>query len=54
MLTPWERVMVFLTGKRKYCCMDCNKRFRALDRRKTSREDAALEAARAAADQRRL
>jgi hypothetical protein len=46
--------MVLLTGKRKYCCMDCNKRFRALDRRKTPREDEAMGAARAAAVQQRL
>jgi hypothetical protein len=40
--------MVFFTGKRKYYCRDCDNRFRAVDRRQMSREQAAAEAARGA------
>jgi transposase-like protein len=43
----WERMMVFLTEKRKYYCIDCGKTFRAVDRRKTPREGDAIESARA-------
>ena len=34
----WERVMVYLTEKRKYVCMSCFKVFRAPDRRRFPRE----------------
>jgi hypothetical protein len=41
-------MIVFFTGKRKYFCRDCNAKFRAVDRRQTSRESVASEAARGA------
>jgi DNA-directed RNA polymerase subunit RPC12/RpoP len=37
--TGVERMLVFLTGKRKYLCADCGNAFRALDRRRNSRAD---------------
>lgn len=33
-----ERVMIFLTSKRKYVCMSCAHVFRAPDRRRMARE----------------
>jgi|HubBroStandDraft_5_1064220.scaffolds.fasta_scaffold886405_2 hypothetical protein len=33
-----ERVMMYLTSKRKYVCMSCAHSFRAPDRRRASRE----------------
>jgi hypothetical protein len=33
-----ERVMIYLTSKRKYVCMSCAHAFRAPDRRRLSRE----------------
>lgn len=39
----FERVMIFLTSKRKYVCMSCAHAFRAPDRRRVPREqDAAI------------
>ena len=35
----FERFMVFLTGKRKYMCRDCETFFRAEDRRRFERAD---------------
>jgi len=34
-----ERLMIFLTGLRKYMCRDCERSFRAPDRRQIPRED---------------
>jgi len=34
----WERVMIYLTEKRKYVCMSCAYVFRAPDRRRVERE----------------
>jgi hypothetical protein len=34
----WERVMIYLTNKRKYVCVSCVHVFRAPDRRRVSRE----------------
>lgn len=34
-----EKVMIYLTGKRKYVCMSCGEVFRAVDRRRTRRAD---------------
>jgi transposase-like protein len=47
-LRGFERIAVLLTGKRRYTCIECNKHFRALDRRTTNRGGDALNAARAA------
>ena len=33
-----ERLMIYMTGKRKYWCRDCFALFRATDRRKKSRD----------------
>jgi hypothetical protein len=35
----FERLMIRLTGKRKYACTNCGSSFRALDRRRTARND---------------
>ena len=35
--TGIESLWILLTGMRKYHCMDCDKRFRAADRRKGAR-----------------
>jgi hypothetical protein len=35
----FERVMIFLTSKRKYVCMSCAHAFRAPDRRRVPREE---------------
>jgi transposase-like protein len=43
-----ERLLIFLTDKRKYRCRDCQCGFRAPDRRRTRREGDAIAAARAA------
>jgi hypothetical protein len=32
--TGFERIMIYLTGKRKYWCEDCFHMFRAADRRR--------------------
>jgi hypothetical protein len=37
-LQGFERLMVMLTGKRKYFCRDCDHKFRAPDRRRVPRE----------------
>lgn len=42
-LKGWERVMVFLSDRRKYGCNDCGLWFRARDRRSVPREADALE-----------
>jgi hypothetical protein len=34
----FERVMIYLTSKRKYVCMSCAHAFRAPDRRRVARE----------------
>jgi hypothetical protein len=34
-----EKVMIYLTAKRKYVCMSCAHAFRAPDRRSAKRED---------------
>lgn len=34
----FERIMIFLTGQRKYICRDCEQSFRATDRRRIPRE----------------
>jgi hypothetical protein len=34
----WERMMIHLTGKRKYTCVSCGHVFRAPDRRRVPRE----------------
>ncbi len=47
MAKGWERIMVFLTDQRRYRCLECGKAFRAVDRRRTPREGAAIESARA-------
>lgn len=39
-----ERVLVFLTGKRKYRCMGCTHVFREFDRRRSRRAPAAMAA----------
>jgi len=39
--------MVCLTDKRGYSCTHCHMKFRDVDRRRTPREGAAIEAARA-------
>jgi uncharacterized protein YlaI len=36
--TGIERVRSFLTGLRQYICRDCEKKFRAPDRRRVPRE----------------
>jgi hypothetical protein len=36
-----ERIASFLTGQRKYLCCECKHTFRAVDRRRLSRMDAA-------------
>ncbi len=36
-----ERLMVYLTGKRKYICVSCGNVFRAADRRRLPRVDEA-------------
>src|ERR1019366_1909179 len=41
-LRGWERLMVFLTDRRKYRCKDCNLGFRAQDRRRYPRDEGAL------------
>jgi hypothetical protein len=43
-----ERILMLLTGKRKYFCLDCTCKFRAPDRRLTPREAEAYGGARAA------
>ena len=35
----FEKVMIWLTGKRKYVCMSCGEVFRSLDRRRSPRPD---------------
>lgn len=47
-LKGWERLMVFLSDRRKYGCNDCGLWFRAKDRRRYPREENALESAWAA------
>lgn len=37
----FERLMVYLTGKRKYICVGCGRVFRAPDRRRVRRESEA-------------
>ncbi|MCU1329486.1 MAG: hypothetical protein JWN34_4856 [Bryobacterales bacterium] len=37
--TFWERVVIFLTNKRKYTCRDCNTEFRAPERRLLKRHE---------------
>jgi hypothetical protein len=37
-----EKVMIYLTGKRKYICMSCGDVFRAADRRRRPRVDEAV------------
>ena len=37
-LVPSEKLMIFLTGKRKYRCKDCGSGFRMPDRRRPERE----------------
>ncbi len=46
--TGFERVRVLFTGLREYRCRDCDKRFRAPDRRAVDREKAARGASPAA------
>ena len=47
--TGFEKIMLLFTSKRKYQCLICKHTFRALDRRRVSREvGAAYEAARSA------
>jgi len=41
-LIPSERLMIFLTGKRKYRCKDCGMGFRMPDRRRLAREREAM------------
>lgn len=36
--TMYERFLIAMTGKRKYCCQDCGIYFRAPDRRRLPRE----------------
>jgi DNA-directed RNA polymerase subunit RPC12/RpoP len=42
--TGFERLLIFLTGLREYRCRDCDQKFRAPDRRLTSREVSGAEA----------
>ena len=37
--TLFERLMILITEKRKYCCQDCGNYFRGPDRRSVPRED---------------
>jgi len=37
--TGIERLRLFFTGMRQYRCRDCDQKFRAPDRRKSSREE---------------
>lgn len=39
--TGFERLRVFFSGLREYRCGDCDQRFRAPDRRRTPRPEAA-------------
>jgi hypothetical protein len=41
-LKGWERLMVFLSDRRKYGCNDCGLWFRAADRRRIPREEDVL------------
>jgi hypothetical protein len=41
-LIPTEKLMIFLTGKRKYRCKDCGTGFRMMDRRHLQREREAM------------
>jgi Zn finger protein HypA/HybF involved in hydrogenase expression len=36
--TGLEPIMIFFTGKRKFRCRECEREFRAPDRRRTRRE----------------
>jgi len=38
-----ERLLIFLTKKRKYLCRDCGYSFRAVDRRRAARDPKADE-----------
>jgi rubredoxin len=47
-LKGWERVMVFLSDRRKYGCKACGLWFRAKDRRRFPRPDESVQSAWAA------
>ena len=45
--TGFERLMIWITGMRKYLCLGCNRPFRAPDRRHVPREKDGRELSRA-------